>query len=72
MTPRLLNTLFLAGFTAAIAVPLSLILGMLAALYRNSLFDRIINLVTLTSISVPEFFVAYILMLFLAIELPVF
>ena len=35
---------------------------MLAALYRNSLFDRIVNTVTLTSISLPEFFVAYILM----------
>jgi peptide/nickel transport system permease protein len=70
--PRLRNTLFLAGVTAAIAVPLSLALGMLAALYRNSLFDRLVNLVTLTSISVPEFFVAYILMLFLAIRWPVF
>jgi len=72
VTPRLWNTLFLAGVTAAIAVPLSLILGMLAALYRNSLFDRLVNLVTLSSISVPEFFVAYILMLFLAILYPVF
>ena len=57
---------------AIIAVPLALILGMLAALYRNSLFDRIVNIVTLTSISSPEFFVAYILMLFLAIKLPIF
>jgi len=72
VTPRLWNTLFLAGVTAAIAVPLSLVLGMLAALYRNSLFDRLVNLVTLSSISVPEFFVAYILMLFLAILYPVF
>src|SRR6185503_9298592 len=70
--PRLKNTLFLAGFAAIIAVPLSLVLGMLAALYRNSLFDRIVNIVTLTSISVPEFFVAYILMLFLAIQFPIF
>jgi len=72
VVPRLRNTLFLAGLTAAIAVPLSLILGMLAALYRNSIFDRLVNLVTLTSISVPEFFVAYILMLFLAIRFPLF
>jgi peptide/nickel transport system permease protein len=70
--PRLANTLFLAAVTAIIAVPLALILGMLAALYRNSLFDRIVNIVTLTSISSPEFFVAYILMLLLAIKLPVF
>jgi peptide/nickel transport system permease protein len=72
IVPRLENTLFLAGFTALIAVPLSLALGMLAALYRNSIFDRLVNLVTLTSISVPEFFVAYILMLFLAVRFPIF
>ena len=60
---RLSNTLFLGGFAAAIAVPLSLVLGLLAALYRNSIFDRGVNLFTLTSISFPEFFVAYILIL---------
>ena len=65
---RLSNTLFLGGFAAAIAVPLSLILGLLAALYRNSLFDRGINLFTLTSISFPEFFVAYILILLFAVK----
>lgn len=70
--PRLKNTLFLASFAALIAVPLSLALGMLAALYRNSIFDRLVNLATLTSISVPEFFIAYILMLFLAVRLPIF
>jgi peptide/nickel transport system permease protein len=69
--PRLLNTLFLTGMAALIAVPLSLVLGMLAALYRNGIFDRTVNLVTLTSISVPEFFVAYILMLFLAVKWPI-
>lgn len=72
VAPRLQNTLFLAGMTAIVAVPLALTLGMLAALYRNSLFDRIVNLTTLTSISVPEFFVAYILMLFLAVKYPIF
>ena len=65
---RLSNTLFLGGFAAVIAVPLSLILGLLAALYRNSIFDRGINLFTLTSISFPEFFVAYILILLFAVK----
>ena len=65
---RLSNTLFLGGLAAAIAVPLALILGLLAALYRNSIYDRIVNLLTLTSISFPEFFVAYILILFLSVK----
>lgn len=67
--PRLRNTLFLGLMTAMIAVPLAISLGVLAALYRNSLFDRIVNSVTLTTISMPEFFMAYILMLFLSVKL---
>ena len=63
---RLGNTLFLALYAAAIAVPLALMLGILAALYRNSLYDRAVNIFTLSSISFPEFFVAYILIFFLA------
>ncbi len=69
---RLLNTLFLASMAAAIAVPLAVTLGVLAALYRNSLFDRAINVVTLTTISFPEFFVAYILILLLAVKINLF
>jgi peptide/nickel transport system permease protein len=72
IVPRLLNTLFLAGMTALIAIPLALALGLLAALYRNSFFDRAVNALTLTTISFPEFFVAYILMLFLAVKFPIF
>lgn len=69
---RLENTLFLAALAAVISVPLALTLGILAALYRNTLYDRTVNVVTLTSISFPEFFVAYILILFLAIQAGVF
>lgn len=69
---RLANTLFLALFAAIISVPLALSLGVLAALYRNSLFDRTINVATLSSISFPEFFVAYILILFFAVQTGMF
>jgi peptide/nickel transport system permease protein len=61
--PRLANTLFLAGMAAIIAVPLALFLGITAALYRNSIYDRLVNAITLTTISFPEFFVAYLLIL---------
>ncbi len=66
ISARLGNTLFLALYAAAIAVPLSLMLGILAALFRNSIFDRSANAMALTSISFPEFFVAYILIFVLA------
>ncbi len=63
---RLGNTIFLALYAAALAVPLALVLGILAALWRNSVFDRVSNAGALTAISFPEFFVAYILVLWLA------
>ncbi len=66
------NTLFLAASAAVVAVPVAVILGILAALYRNSLFDRIISMVTLSTISFPEFFVAYILIALLSVQLVVF
>ena len=72
IAPRLWNTLFLASMTALIAVPISLILGITTALFRNSLFDRSINTATLTTISFPEFFVAYILILCLSSLYPIF
>jgi peptide/nickel transport system permease protein len=72
IAPRLWNTLFLAGITALIAVPLALFLGITAALKRNSLYDRFVNATTLTTISLPEFFVAYILILLLASIFPFF
>jgi peptide/nickel transport system permease protein len=68
--PRLGNTMFLAGVTAMIAVPIAVTLGILAALYRNTVFDRVANIATLTSISSPEFFMAYVLILVLAVINP--
>lgn len=68
---RLKNTMFLAAYAAAIAVPLSVGLGLLAALWRGGWFDRIANLLTLSAISFPEFFIAYILMFWLSISLGV-
>lgn len=72
VAPRLWNTFFLAGMTALIAIPLALFLGITTALYRNSAYDRIMNTTTLTTISMPDFFVGYLLILFLTSLYPVF
>ncbi len=70
--PRFSNTLFLAVYAAVIAVPIAIILGILVALFRNSVFDRVANIVTLTSISSPEFFLGYILILYLSVKTGMF
>jgi peptide/nickel transport system permease protein len=68
IAPRLQNTLFLTLYTACIAVPLALILGMAASLFRNGYFDRISNATALSAISMPEFFVGYIMIYFFALS----
>lgn len=69
IAPRLWNTLLLAGVVAAIAIPLSLSLGLLAAMYPGTRLDRIITFSTLSLISVPEFLVATFLVLIIAVQL---
>jgi peptide/nickel transport system permease protein len=66
---RLGNTLFLASAAAAIAVPLAILLGVLAVRYRNTLFDRILSIATLSTVSLPEFFAGYLLILLFAVKL---
>ena len=69
---RFANTIFLASTAAVISVPLAILLGLLAALYRDSLFDKAISTSTLSAISFPEFFIAYILIALLSVKLVVF
>lgn len=66
---RLKNTLFLASTAALFAVPISLVLGLLQALFRNKWFDRTTSIASLTLISFPEFFIAYILIMFFSVKL---
>ncbi len=66
---RMANTLFLAGVAAAVSVPLAIGLGLLAVRYQNRWPDRLISGLTLTSISLPEFFIGYVLIYFVAVRL---
>ena len=68
VAPRLRNTLFLALYAAIVAVPLSVLLGIFAAAYRNSILDKLVGVVTLAAISMPEFFVGYLIVLYLAVQ----
>jgi peptide/nickel transport system permease protein len=70
--PRLENTVFLAGVAAVIAVPLAVLLGLLAALYRDTTFDKAISTTTLAAISMPEFLIGYLLIYLLAVQIQIF
>lgn len=72
MGRRLSATLFLAASAAAIAVPLAILLGLMAVRYRGRWPDRVISGVTLATVSVPEFLLGYIAIFFLAVQFRVF
>ncbi|MFN0116581.1 MAG: ABC transporter permease [Paracoccaceae bacterium] len=69
---RLGNTLFLAGCAAAIAVPLSILLGLVAARHVGRWPDKVISGITLSTISLPEFVAAYFVIYVLTQLIPVF
>jgi len=65
---RLKNTMFLAFWAALISVPLAIFLGLLAVRYKDRWPDKLISAVTLTTISIPEFMIGYVLIYFVAIK----
>ncbi|MGO4909983.1 ABC transporter permease [Pseudorhodobacter sp. W20_MBD10_FR17] len=66
---RMSNTLILAGLTSVIAVPVSIILGLVAATFPGSLGDRLVSVGSLVLVSIPEYLTATILVMVFAIGL---
>ena len=69
MSERSGNTFLLASVTALVAVPLSILLGLIAATKPNGKVDKVISGVTLTLISIPDFLVAVILVSIFSVQL---
>ena len=63
LRPALLNSLELAGVAFVLVVPLSILGGVVAALRRGRIADRVITLTSLSLTAVPEFVSAIILIL---------
>ncbi|MGW7048227.1 ABC transporter permease [Streptomyces avermitilis] len=68
----LANSALIAGVTILFAVTGSLVLGILAGLYRDRWADHLISTVSLVGMSVPEFVVATVLVLCFSVALPWF
>ncbi len=72
LAARLKNTMFLAFWAAVIAVPLAILLGLLAVRFKDRWPDKLISGVTLATISIPEFMIGYVLIYWVAIRMGVF
>lgn len=66
---RLQNTLFLAGSTASVAVPLALLIGFVSVRFHHGWGDNLLNLLTRTAVALPEFFTGYLLIFIFSMTL---
>lgn len=65
ISDRILNTAILSTITLALLVPLSILLGTLSAMRRDSPFDHLVTTSTLSIIALPEFVVgAFVIVIF--------
>ena len=60
---RYTNTLLVTALTALISLPASLLLGVTAAMYPGSVYDRTLTLCSVSLVAAPEFFTATLLVL---------
>ncbi len=66
---RLPATLYLAGATLLIAVPLAILLGIVSAIRPRSIVDRVVTVVSLGGVSTADFWLGLMLILVLAVQL---
>lgn len=72
MLQKLPNTLLLAFSSFILVIIISIPAGILCAVKKDSLYDKIIRILCFGGISVPNFWLALILMYFLALKLHLF
>jgi len=68
---RLGNSAILGGITLAIAVPLAVLLGVVAGVRQGKLIDRVISVFAIVGFSLPEYVVGLLLILVFSIWLPI-
>lgn len=66
---RLSNSLLLAGLSALVAIPVSLVIGIASAMAPGSIFDRLTTFLSVVALSTPSFLIATITVLVLSVWL---
>lgn len=66
------NTLFLGGISFVLTFVFAILLGKFCAMRENSNIDKAICKVGVVSSSIPTFFLAILMILFLAVNIPIF
>jgi len=69
---RLPGLLLLAGLSAALAIPVSLFLGIASAMRPGSVFDRRVTVLSILALSTPSFLIATLVVLLLSVWIRAF
>ena len=64
LKPRILNTLLLSLSVISLSWIISIISGVLGAVYYNSVYDKILSILTSAGMAIPSFFFAILMLLF--------
>jgi peptide/nickel transport system permease protein len=72
VAPRLVNTLIIGGVAFGLYIPVTIILSVLAAVFRDRPIDGAISVLTLIGLSMPEFVSGTILLILFAVTIPAF
>jgi peptide/nickel transport system permease protein len=70
--PKVKNTLLLASYAFLLYIPMSMILGVLGAVFRDGPIDTFVSGITLIGLSIPEFVMGTLLLYAFAVKLHVF
>jgi peptide/nickel transport system permease protein len=69
---RLPVTLFIGSYALVIACTLSLAIGIPAALFRGGILDTLLTSIAVLGVSMPDFWLGYVLVFFFALSIPIF
>jgi peptide/nickel transport system permease protein len=72
IAPKLQNTLILAIYAFLLYLPVTLVLAVISATNRGGPLDNLISIFTLIGLSIPEFLMATLLLILLAVKIPIF
>lgn len=68
VTPRIGNSAFLVLLAAMVAIPVSLAVGVLSAMWRDTMLDHVLSNISLVLAALPEFIIGIVLVMIFATQ----
>lgn len=63
------STFYLGSFAFVLIILVAFPLGIISGIYKNSFFDRVVQFLSFSSVSIPTFWLGYMLMIVFAVQL---